>query len=370
MKILMIEQMLPENTYSQELCRPLGQQVDLTLATTRYYEPGQEPYKCKRVFETRVKSGFKEKIMYVRGVLWMYRTALFGKYDLIHVQNFKKWAFEKPAIVLAKRLTRKKLVYTAHNILPHEHGGNSKEEKSLRDWYMLCDAIIVHNEQSKQILLDFEPRAAGKVHVVPHGTFASFSGAAKPVPHEKTVFLQFGLIRKYKGVASLLKAASLIPEEYRKKIRIVIVGKQWKNLDNTDYHGLVDTYGLRDFVELNNDWIPDEDMPGYFNGADCCLFPYTNIYGSGALLMAYTFDKPVIASGIPAFVEETDNGRTGLLYEPENDKSLANAIQAFVDLPESRKQDMRNSIRDLCENKYNWTVSARSLAQVYRELLK
>lgn len=368
MKVLMIEQMLPENTYSQELCRRLGKHVDLTLATTRYYQPGQEPYKTKRVFETRVKNGVKEMAMYVRGVLWLYGAALFGRYDVIHVQTFKKWSVEKPAVVWAHRLRKKKLVFTAHNILPHEHGGNSKEEQSLRDWYRLCDAIIVHNEQSKKTLLGFEPKAVDKVHVVPHGIFASFSGSAETVPHQKTVFLQFGLIRKYKGIAFLLKAASLIPEEYRQKIRIVIAGKQWKNLDDTDYEGMIDALGLRDFVELDNDWIPDEKMAEYFNGADCCLFPYTNIYGSGALLMAYTFHKPVIASSIPAFEEETDNGKTGLLYNPDDEQALADAICRFTDAPEAEKENMRQSIRTLCADKYNWEVSANALAGIYRAL--
>lgn len=370
MKVLMIEQMLPENTYSQELCHCLGQYADITLATTRYYVPGQEPYKSVRVFETRVKQGFKELAMYFRGVLWMYGAAIFGKYDVIHVQTLKKWAIEKPAIVLARRLTKKKLVYTAHNVLPHEHGGNKKEEEDLKQWYRLCDAIIVHNEQSKQILISFCPDVSDKIHVIAHGTFSAFSSAVKETPHDKTVFLQFGQLRKYKGVAQLLKAASLIPEEYRKKIRIVIAGKQWKNLDDTDYGALLDEYKLRDFVELNNDWIPDEAMSNYFNGADCCLFPYTNIYGSGALLMAYTFGKPVIASGIPAFIEETDNGRTGLLYDPKDDAALAKAIQTFTDLPKEKIEAMRTSIRDLCENKYSWAVSAKSISEIYKKLAK
>ncbi len=364
----MIEQMLPENTYSQELCRQLGKKVELTLATTRYYMPKQEPYRTRRVFETRVKSGIRQMVRYMGGVLWMYGAVLFGKYDVIHVQSFKKWAVEKPAVLLARRLTKKKLVYTAHNILPHEHGGNSKEEQALREWYRICDAIIVHNEQSRQTLLGFEPGASGKVHVIPHGIFEDFSSLSKDMPHEKKVFLQFGMIRKYKGVDFLLKAASLIPQEYREKIRIVIAGKQWKNLDGTDYQGMVDQYKLHDFVTLNTDWIPDEEMPDYFNGADCCLFPYTNIYGSGALLMAYTFGKPVIASAIPAFVEETDEGRTGLLYGPGKEQELANAIMTFADLPAQKTDEMKRNIRDLCDHKYSWSVSADSLADIYQKL--
>ncbi len=370
MRVLMIDHMLPENTYTEELCRQLGARTELTLLTTRYYHPGQESFRCKSVFETRIKSGRAGLLRYVWGLVRQYVLVLFSRCDVMHVQTFKRETLEMPLYLLAKRLGRRKLVYTAHNILPHEHDGASKAETRLRSWYRACDAIMVHNEQSRQVLLDFAPECAGKVYVIAHGTFHAFSGAQAALPHEKTVFLQFGQLRKYKGVDILLRAAALLPKETREKIRIVIAGKQWKNLDDSDYEGMLDENGLRDFVEFRNDFIPDEEVPAYFNTADCCLFPYRDIYGSGALLMAYTFGVPVIASGIPAFVEETEGGKTGLLYEPGDEQSFADAIRRFTELSEAERQAMKARIRALCENKYNWAVSAERLTEVYQALLR
>ena len=369
MKVLMIDQWLPGQTYALELARPLSGQVSLTLMTTRYYQPQREPFRCQNVLESKVKEKKLGFPSYLRGLLSLYGAALFGRYDVLHVQAFKKQRLETPAFSLARRLTRKKLVYTAHNILPHESGG-PKEAERLKKWYQLCDAIIVHNEHSRKVLIDFEPSVAEKIHVVPHGTYSEFSAFAKEQPHEKTVFLQFSMIRKYKGISDLLKAAAQLPEEYRNKIRIVIAGNQRKDLDDTDYRAMLEEYGLGDFVTFKPARVPDEQVPDYFNQADCCLFPYTEIYGSGALLMAYSFEKPVLASGIPTFVEETDGGKTGLLYDPAQEGGLAEAIRRFTDLSEAEKAVMKENIRTICKTKYSWSVSAAALAEIYRTVAR
>ncbi len=364
MKVLMVDHWLPSQTYALELSRKLAEHVELTLLTNLYFEPERESFQTLAVLESKVKE--KGMASYLRGLARLYREAVLGNYDVIHIQTFKQPRFEIPAFQLAQK-RGKKLVYTAHNILPHE-GADQKEAELLKSWYRRCDAILVHNEHSRNVLLGFEPSIKEKVFVMPHGTYNDFAAFAQEKPHEKTVFLQFGMIRKYKGIDTLLKAASLLPEEAREKLSIVIAGNQRKELDDTDYRGMLEGYGLGDFVSLIPERIPDEQVPEFFNGSDCCLFPYKEIYGSGALLMAYSFRKPVIASDIPTFREETDGGKTGLLFQHEDAEALKDAMLRFLELGEAEKSAMRESIRDLCENKFSWAVSARTLANLYASL--
>lgn len=370
MKVLMIDQWLPLQPYAQELCRPLSQEVDLTLATTRYYVSKREPFRVKCVLESKAKKSISGLARYFGGVLWMYGAALFGSYDVIHIQAFKKWEFEMLPFRMAKSIRKRKIVYTAHNILPHEHDDKqTKEADALKNWYRACDAIIVHNEQSRNVLIDFLPEVAEKIQVVPHGTFDTFSAFADQTVHDKTVFLQFGMFRKYKGIDFLLKAVSGFPKEIREKICIVIVGNQRKDQDDTDYKAILEAEGVSDFVYMDNHRVPDDKVAEYFNQADCCLFPYSNIYGSGALLMAYSFEKPVIASNIPTFTEETDYGKTGLLYEPGNAEDLRKAVIHFMKMPEEEKYQMKMNIQELCRTKYSWKVSAKRLKEIYEAVL-
>ena len=358
----MVDHFLPANAYTEELCRELAKHVSLSLMTSLFYQPKEVAWRCIRVFGNRNKTR-----RYYYSLFRLFLSAVFGGYDVIHLQDYKHDTMESFILKLA-RLTGKKLVCTAHNILPHEHNQNAHDENVMRRWYRACDAIIVHNEQTRQMLTTFEPACGNKIYVIAHGTYHACIDNVPKKEKDKTVFLQLGLIRKYKGIDCLLNAASLLPESVRKRIQIMIVGAQNKEVDDTDYEGMIASNSLEDFVEFRNVFVPDNEIPEFYGNADCCLFPYRDIYGSGALLMAYTFGKPVIVSNVPSFIEETDNGKTGILFTAGDAKSLANAIQRFTELPPDRRQSMVNTIHSLCEKKYNWAVSAKRLAQVYSAL--
>ena len=264
MKVLMVDQWLPNQPYALDLCRKLAAYAEVTLCTPKYFQPEQEPFRCRNILESKVKEKKLGLLSYLWGVFRLAGAAMLGRYEVLHIQSFKKQALEMKVFRLVKRLTGKKIVYTAHNILPHERG-NRKEAEQLKQWYDLCDAIVVHNEHSRQTLIGFAPEAADKIQVIPHGTFNDFVGMAREEKHDKTVFLLFGMIRKYKGIDDLLKAASLLPAEYRKRFQIIIAGNQRKDLDNTDYQAMLSKYGLEDFVKLSNSRVPDEQVPELFN---------------------------------------------------------------------------------------------------------
>ncbi len=368
MKVLMLDQWLPGQPYSQSLCRQLARHVDLTLCAPRAYHPEGEPFRGLCVLENRVREKKLAGLLsYARGIARVCREILFGGYDVLHVQAFKKASLEIPLFISLCRLRRVRLVATAHNILPHESGGE-KEARLLRRWYGACDALIVHNQASRQVLEAFAPEAAPRIHVLPHGTFDTYGSAPAPVPHERTVFLLFGKVRRYKGIEDLLRACALLPEEARERMEVVIAGSQRKGEDPTDYEAQVQELGLGSFVRLDLRFIADGEVPELLGRADCCLFPYREIYGSGALLLAYGFDKPVIASALPTFVEETDNGATGLLYPPGSPEGLRDALLRFMALSPREKARMQEAIRTLTRTKYTWETSARELFSIYESL--
>ncbi len=82
--------------------------------------------------------------------------------------------------------------------------------------------------------------------------------------------------------------------------------------------------------------------------------------------MAYSYSKPVLASSIPAFEEETDGGCTGLLFPPEEPDALKDAILRAADWTEETYTGTQSHIRQLVEEKYNWKHSAECLAEGYR----
>ena len=365
MKVLMIEHYLPDSIYSLELGQELKKHCDLSILCRANAGADEEgitwlPY-LYQGGEGKIKAVFEYGIS-----LW--RTASVikkGRYDAVHIQTFKDPKLEM-SIYRRYRKYLGKLVYTVHNVMPHEI--SSGDRKLYQGFYDLCDELIVHNETSGQCLEKEFHIPRDKIKVIPHGAYQTHLNRVKRretggIKH----FLQFGVIRRYKGIDILLDAVALIPDEKRKNMRFTIAGKQFEKLDDTDYEKKIRDQRLEDCVKFSGDFVPEEEIQGLFGNADFLLFPYRSIYGSGALMMAYTYDKPVIASDIPTFVEETEGGRTGILFESEDPQALADAIIRAYECDEEQIREYEDSICSLVSEKYNWERSAERTAEVYRK---
>lgn len=369
MKALMIEHFLPGNLYTKELCTQLCRKADVTVLTRIGYEDdGKVDWTVKPCLN--YSSPPNKVISFFRiFVGWMHiiKELLFGKYDIVHVQTFKVDTVE---MFIYKLFAKGRLVHTAHNILPHE--ATAKDKKKYGSFYSKCNLIMVHNEYSKKLLAD-EYGFSDKIQVIPHGIYESQQGSihtdSAVVASQKTEFLQLGMIRKYKGVDIFLKALSMLNDAVKSKIHVTIAGKRYKALDDTDYERMIIDYKLESVVTFTPQRVEDEEMDQLFKKADVCVFPYREIYGSGALLMAYTYRKPVIVSNIPALIEETSGGMTGLSFESEDAGSLKEAIEKFVNMPSGQVELFKKNVEKLVNEKYNWNRSAEELFSCYQRLL-
>lgn len=83
--------------------------------------------------------------------------------------------------------------------------------------------------------------------------------------------------------------------------------------------------------------------------------------------MAYSYGKPVITSDIPAFREETQNGKTGILTAGGDPEKLKEAILKAADWSRKEYLDDQKEIEKLTEEKYSWKISAKILWEAYRK---
>lgn len=367
MKILMVEHFSPGNTYSAELCHELAKYADITVLCKS--NAGEFAKKIDRkavMYAGGEKNKLKAFVKYVKGIFFLAKEVKNKKYQVIHVQTFKNAAVEIP--LYTKTKMHAKLIHTVHNVLPHET--DRKDIKLYGDFYKACDHLIVHNEQSKKRLIEVFNLEDDTISVIPHGTYQVKKIPAVLKADKKKHYLMFGVIRRYKGVDVLLQAVSKIPKEKRSDMEFIIAGRQYDNQDTTDYAHMINDLGIGDCVKLVRRRIEDDELPELFDWADACIFPYREIYGSGALLMAYSFEKPVIASDVPVFVEETDSGSTGILFKNEDAESLAKALIMFSNMPQEKINRMIDSITWLTSNKYNWVISAKMTADIYNTVIK
>lgn len=364
MKVLMRDAFLPGNQYALELCKSLSDNVDVMLLCKRDAGDIEDEIPCKKIIYAAGRNKIDSVCKYIFSIYREMLEIRKGAYNVYHIQSYKNLLFEIPLFYYAKRKCDC-VVTTVHNVLPHEV---SKTDWRLHDyWYKLSDVLIVHNEATRKCLIEQFPDSQEKIQIVPHGTYTrGFVTNSKPKESGgKKKFLLFGQIRPYKGIDVLIKAVTLMSQTTRNKIQILIVGGQHPKQDSTDYMAMIQSAKIEDCVDFQKRRVPDEDLPGLFENTDFVLFPYKEIYGSGALLMSYTYEKPVIASDVPAFVEETNGGQTGLLFRTENPEDLARCIENAVDVDIEEYEKYRIAIRRLVEEKYNWKVSAKKMKEIY-----
>ena len=82
---------------------------------------------------------------------------------------------------------------------------------------------------------------------------------------------------------------------------------------------------------VDNQAIPEERVAQIFGESSVVVLPYIDASQSGVVPIAYAFSRPVVATtvgGLPAVVED---GVTGLLVAPRDERALADAIVTLLE---------------------------------------
>lgn len=368
MKVLMIEYFYPENTYTQELGAELKKHADVTILCKKKVPLPNDGLTWKGLLYEGYHSRVSAPFLYAASLLQIGFEIWKGHYDVVNIQYMRAPKYE----IRLFRLLKNRygiLANTIHTLVPHEAAPEDKELH--RKIYAGCDLLIVHNQECRAQLIRDYGVDEKKICLMPHGVYSVKPDTVQlRDPQGKTRFLMFGQLRKYKGVDILLEAVSKIPKEFRERIRVTIAGPQYQKLDDTDYAAMCKDLGVEDCVTMLTRHIPVEEHEELFAKTDICVFPYKELYGSGSLIMAYSFEKPVIVSEDPIFEEETDEGRTGLIFEKNDPQSLADNMVSTLSWTQDDYETRRTHIRWMNENKFSWKKSARILFGAYESALK
>jgi glycosyltransferase involved in cell wall biosynthesis len=126
---------------------------------------------------------------------------------------------------------------------------------------------------------------------------------------------------------------------------------------------------LRAQVIQRIQFIPDEETELYFKASDVLALPYTHVFQSGVLFLAYGFGLPAIAADVASFREDVIEGRSGFLFDPALKGSLAEAIERYfasdlyAELPERRRDIRQDAARS-----HSWECIGQTVVSVYERL--
>ncbi len=138
--------------------------------------------------------------------------------------------------------------------------------------------------------------------------------------------LTVGRLVRHKGHANLIHAAAQLSNEMKYSFIIVGNGPEYKTLKE-----LCSSLGLNKSVSIKKN-LSDDLLYQEFRRADFFVLPSMEIpegtEGFGIVLLeAMAHHLPIIASASGGISEVLDNGKCGLLVEPDNVDTLAGAIR-------------------------------------------
>ena len=293
-----------------------------------------------------------------------------------------------PLGYISKKLKRNKKIevfFDLHFVVQKE--GSSLDKQLTFRGIKHADSYIVHAYKTAEELKSLYPRKrfeivergsvivgdGHKVLKLYHPVYDMFKpdpefdaeAAKKELGLKTNVFLFFGFIRKYKGLHNVLKAFSLVSDQ-RDDVSLLVVGESfWNTLDKNklstriksatfgiakkiflknedneqDYNplALIQELNIEDKVVVRNDFVPNEEVPFYFQVSDNIMLYYLTATPSGVESIGYNFNMPMLATKVGHFPETVVDGFNGYLAEPEDVESMAAQMIKSIDNPIDRK---------------------------------
>jgi glycosyltransferase involved in cell wall biosynthesis len=393
--------------YTYQLCTALAEEgVDVTLVTGKEYELAHLPHNFQvnnildlwSLFDPQVGQSLTASPLQRR---WqkIWRTARRGQRALRLVSawisltryvselqpdivQFSKINFPFEAIFLAQ-MRRRGLTLTqiCHEFELRESRGGPFASLALRayaDIYKNFSGIFFHARENREKFLSLFPFVQRqRTHIIPHGNsgwllkyfpqnydmdgFRQRYGVRAGQP----VILFFGLLAPSKGIDDLVEAFALVRKTCDAKL--LIAGYPTKHMNMDELSRKIVELGLTEHVSLDLRYIPLEEVGSLMKLAAVAVYPYRSSTQSGALQVAYTFGRPVIATQVGGLPEAVEHGRSGFLVPACSPPELADQILKIVTNPQLAKI-MGEYSRHLSETRFGWRSVAKQMVQVYHQL--
>ncbi len=238
------------------------------------------------------------------------KTAIQHRPDYLHLDwlhqyylRRKEWMtwvqfpFFVAEVFIIRKILRVRLVWTLHNIFPHDWPTHGPYQWGRQYFAAQCEWIRVFDEGTVSRASRALKVPAEKFQVVPEGSYVGYypdqtdrEAARKKLglPKDKRIFLYLGLIKPYKGVLELVET---FRECRLSNVLLVIAGRAM----DPGYWQKVQAKAQHSSVILKEGFVPDEELQYYFHAADVAVLPFQRIENSGSAILAMGFCKPVIA---------------------------------------------------------------------------
>ena len=293
---------------------------------------------------------------------------------VIHAYNFFRWKsvakkinFLKPRVVVFRYWTPlispcwwyiksnlDKSIKTVGLIDNWEHHEPKIWDKKLNSCFgNSMDMIVTFSEAvANQIKKTIKKRVLTGFHPIPNEKKFKISNPSDCKISESRFVLFFGLIRKYKGLKTLIYSM-----KYNHNFKLIIVGEFYDNKQK--YLKLIEKLKVKDRIKIVDKFVSNDEIRNYFLKSKAVILPYKTASQSGVISLAYFFEKPIVVSNLEGLTSYVKNDNSGVVFNNTSEE-LAKAINVVLD-----KKNNSNFSKNIGENKkkYSWNKFADEIVK-------
>ena len=179
--------------------------------------------------------------------------------------------------------------------------------------------------------------------------------------HREAILVNVGRLVPQKGQRYLIMAMPKVLDEQSSAKLLLVGGGPME----TELQKLAQDLGVEEAIRFLG---TRHDVPAILQLSDLFVFPSLSEGLGVALLEAMAMRRPCIASNITAIPEVVEDGRSGILVEPQRPDQLANAVLSLINDPK-RRQAMGARGRQIVEETFSINVSIRLLENLYERVV-
>lgn len=330
------------------------------------YENYLTKFKFIKLFSYSDKKKFLKILSYAFSLLKLCIFINKKKFDILHFQWFKAPQLDYLVLLYLKKIKKNKIVYTAHNLLPHD--SEKKFEKIYGKIYNCVDKIIVHTEVTKKEIIEKFGIKYEKINVVPHGLleinkFNNCSTKDEIIEKKEgeIIFSIVGSLNYYKGVDLIIDAWSQEVELYNNNnIKLIIAGK-----------GKINISKIRDKknVIIINRFLENEELEEIIEKTDVQLLPYRAISQSGVLLSTLLKKKPILVSNVGGLVQPFEMGEIGWILEEISSQEICKKIKLIINQKDKIKKIKEDDLLwEAIHSYYSWEKIGEKTLDIYKQI--
>lgn len=212
---------------------------------------------------------------------------------------------------------------------------------------------------------------ANKIHVIPNGVDTALFNPTQTASTVRTqlnfddhhVVIGFiGWFVPWHNLDLLIKVTAQLSQNY--PVRLMLVGD---GALKEHFLTLAASRGIKDRLILPGA-ITYAKIPAYIQAMDIAIIPGSNQYRSPIKLFEYmAMEKPVVAPHYEPIEMIIEHNQDGMLFQPDDEKSLYENLRALLENPAHRTTLGKNA-RKKVMREHRWVHNSQRVLNIYAEI--